>query len=107
MGKGSRNRNGRPEPAPARGKESEVQQQTIAINTEITRQSKKTMARRTEEGGLLLEFLVMCEGEYQIHRYACGEEGKQSIMDAATGGLAMPGDSPVPPDLRGEEQPAT
>jgi hypothetical protein len=89
-------------PAPEKAQEEAGQKQVIAISTEITRRAKDTTAARTEDGGLAIEYVMLAEGEYQVHRYVCGEEGKKRIMAAATGGLALPGEMPVPAGASGK-----
>lgn len=89
------------ESAPAQAQEGQ-EKQVIAISTEVVRRAKDTTAARTEDGGLAIEYVVLAEGEYQVHRYVCGEEGKKRIMAAATGGLALPGEMAPPPDPKGE-----
>lgn len=94
-------RNGRRPSRPESGEQP--QKKVIAVNTEVVRRAHDTTCHPTEDGGLVIEHVVQAEGEYQLHRYIVGEEGKARIREAsAESRIVVPDAPPVPADLQGQ-----
>ena len=91
-----------PAEGPAAEAAAPAQTVQIIIEAEILRRSKQTKAVRTDDGGLVIEFLVRRGGGFEIHRYVIGEDGKKAVLEAAMGGIQMPGAIETPADLRGD-----
>jgi len=85
------------------GSPEQPEQPTVRISTEITRRPKATMAEKGPDGKLAIEYVVFAEGEWQLHRYIVGTQGRRNILDAELGGLQVPEGAKVPDDLHGKE----